>query len=450
MPLSDDRLLRALLESAPARNPDMERFLTAVRSLVMRLADQTEATGALDEPTLAFACALARQCFINEYVFAATDTDLAQALRCATGSTGAGRRRAPASDLARGARLLRSAACTRAGLVPDATAMAGRADRMLVQQVQEPAIERDLAAAIPALTAIDDAVSVKVRNQYEEMPYPRWVKPSSVGQPIRLDWYLRSQFPGAPIRPAQHAADGLRRADRRLRHRSARDRDRAALRRRARAGHRPQPGEPRLCGAQDARGAAAQHRIYAGRYPQSRLAQRALRSDRERAACCITCAIPQQGWRVLVSLLRPGGFMQIGLYSALARADIRAARALHRRARLWRHRRRHPPLPAGAAGVSRTARRSRTSPATPISSPPANAATCCSMCRSTSSRSRRSRTSSTTTGLTFLGFAGPAAQAYRARFPDDPAMTDLDRWHAFETENPMAFVNMYQFWVQKR
>ena len=28
-------------------------------------------------------------------------------------------------------------------------------------------------------------------------------------------------------------------------------------------------------------------------------------------------------------------------------------------------------------------------------------------------------------------------------------MTDLDRWHEFEPENPMAFVNMYQFWVQK-
>src|SRR5436853_268897 len=25
----------------------------------------------------------------------------------------------------------------------------------------------------------------------------------------------------------------------------------------------------------------------------------------------------------------------------------------------------------------------------------------------------------------------------------------LDRWHAFETETPQAFVNMYQFWVQK-
>ena len=76
--LADDRLLRALLESAPVRNPDMERFLTVVRSLVLQAAAQTEATAALDEPTLAFACALARQCFINEYVFAETDTDLAQ------------------------------------------------------------------------------------------------------------------------------------------------------------------------------------------------------------------------------------------------------------------------------------------------------------------------------------------------------------------------------------
>ncbi len=29
-------------------------------------------------------------------------------------------------------------------------------------------------------------------------------------------------------------------------------------------------------------------------------------------------------------------------------------------------------------------------------------------------------------------------------------MTDLDQWHVFETENPMAFTGMYQFWVQKR
>src|SRR5581483_3285071 len=34
------------------------------------------------------------------------------------------------------------------------------------------------------------------------------------------------------------------------------------------------------------------------------------------------------GWRVLASLLRPDGMMQIGLYSELARQNIVAARAL--------------------------------------------------------------------------------------------------------------------------
>jgi hypothetical protein len=26
---------------------------------------------------------------------------------------------------------------------------------------------------------------------------------------------------------------------------------------------------------------------------------------------------------------------------------------------------------------------------------------------------------------------------------------NLDNWHVFETENPMTFALMYQFWVQK-
>ncbi len=37
----------------------------------------------------------------------------------------------------------------------------------------------------------------------------------------------------------------------------------------------------------------------------------------------------------------------------------------------------------------------------------------------------------------------------RKKFPDDKPMTDLARWHVFETENPKTFMGMYQFWVQK-
>jgi hypothetical protein len=54
--------------------------------------------------------------------------------------------------------------------------------------------------------------------------------------------------------------------------------------------------------------------------------------------------------------------------------------------------------------------------------------------------------------LQFLGFL-PGVQekrSYRARFPEDPAMIDLDRWHAFEIENPKTFHAMYRFWVQRR
>ena len=45
--------------------------------------------------------------------------------------------------------------------------------------------------------------------------------------------------------------------------------------------------------------------------------------------------------------------------------------------------------------------------------------------------------------LQFLGFliSSRHQRRYAARFPDDPAMIDLDRWHMFETENPKTFLS---------
>ena len=36
---------------------------------------------------------------------------------------------------------------------------------------------------------------------------------------------------------------------------------------------------------------------------------------------------PFEGWRILLSLLRPGGIMHLGFYSEVARRDVVAARA---------------------------------------------------------------------------------------------------------------------------
>jgi hypothetical protein len=53
--------------------------------------------------------------------------------------------------------------------------------------------------------------------------------------------------------------------------------------------------------------------------------------------------------------------------------------------------------------------------------------------------------------LRFLGFHidPQSLRHFRDRFPADDALTDLDRWHLFETENPRTFAAMYHFWTQK-
>ncbi len=56
------------------------------------------------------------------------------------------------------------------------------------------------APTIPALTPIEDDVSRKVRQQYEENPYPRWAKADPPKKPVRFDQYMRSKFPAATFR----------------------------------------------------------------------------------------------------------------------------------------------------------------------------------------------------------------------------------------------------------
>jgi tetratricopeptide (TPR) repeat protein/SAM-dependent methyltransferase len=444
--LSRDRLLGALLESAPVRDPAMERFLTAVRSGLLQLATRTEPNAATDEPTLAFACALARQCFINEYVFAETDAETAQAaalrdridLALAAGAPvhpvwlAAIGCFAPIHSLARAPSLIQRR-------WPSLLAA------VLAQQVQEPAAEREIAAAIPSITAIDDEVSVKVRNQYEEMPYPRWVKTPSLGNPTTIDWYLRGQFPGVPIRQVQHpdgidvlvagCGTGQHAIETAQRFAGARvlaiDLSRASL----------------AYAARKSREAQLRNIDYAQADILNLGSLNASFDVIESSGVLHHLNDPRQGWRVLVSLLRPGGVMQIGLYSAPARSDIRAVRALI--------------IERGYRETAADIRRCRQELLSFEDGTPFKNVTrysdffTTSECRDllfhvqerqfTIPEIKRFLVEN---GLTFLGFAGPVAQAYRRRFPDDQAMTDLDRWQVFETENPMAFVNMYQFWVQ--
>ena len=46
---------------------------------------------------------------------------------------------------------------------------------VFIRQVREPKLETDLKSSVPILEDITNEVSVKVRTQYEDNPYPRWV-----------------------------------------------------------------------------------------------------------------------------------------------------------------------------------------------------------------------------------------------------------------------------------
>jgi 2-polyprenyl-3-methyl-5-hydroxy-6-metoxy-1,4-benzoquinol methylase len=450
--IAGDALLRALLESAPVQDIEIERFLTNARSALLERARTVDAASVSTEDEIGFYCALARQCFINEYVFARSAEEFGQAQQMARMLAAALESATPIPPLW----AIAVAAYMPLHSLEGADLLASRPwpdswpdplIRLIEAQVTEPREEQRLRATLPALTAMRDETSLAVRRQYEEMPYPRWMKAAPVGRPTAIDWYLRNQFPAAAIESLV---------------------DRASLDILiAGCG----TGQHALETAQRFTGAkvlAIDLSLTSLAYARRKTNELGLRNiDYAQADILELSSIgrsfdlieasgvlhhlrdPKQGWRTLVSLLRPGGFMHVGLYSALARQDVRAGRAFIAA-------RGHGPN----ADDIRCCREEILSLAD--GDPVKDVAKysdfyTMSECRDLLFHVQEHqftipqlKSLLEESDLRFIGFAGPAAQQYRARFPDDKTMSDLDQWHRFELENPKAFVNMYQFWVQRR
>ena len=162
-------------------------------------------------------------------------------------------------------------------------------------------------------------------------------------------------------------------------------------------------------------------------------------------------ADPMLGWRALLSLLRPGGFMRLGFYSETARRHIVAARRLIAERgyaatlddmRLCRQ----ELMPLGGLSVAGAVAQSSDFYAA-------------SGCRDMLFHVQEHRYSLAQLGaclkelgLDFVGFLHqpPVLAAYSERFPGDRSMSSLEFWSLFEMDNPATFTGMYQFWVQKR
>jgi SAM-dependent methyltransferase len=430
--LSHDRLLCGVLECDPVTDVGFERLLTNVRRALLASAT---ADASIAEDALSFYCSVARQCFINEYVFSVTDSETEAANRL---------RQRLETTLADGGTYsalwpVAVGAYFPLHTLPNAQALTERTwpqcvKSLLVQQVEEPAQERAIAARIPALTAIDSEVSRAVRQQYEENPYPRWVKLSAsgpVGIPIGREAQELREVLIAGCGTGLSATEFARLAPKA--HVTAIDLSLASL------GY----------GARMAKKFGLTN-IEFQQADITRLGSIGQQFDFIDASGVLHhLADPWEGWRILLSLLRPGCAMQVGLYSEPARRRVVAARALIAE-------RGYRPVPQDI----RRLREEITASPDPLLKSLSGGADffTTSECRDLLFHVEEHRTTLpeiksflAANRLQFAGFYLDALtqHAFAMRFPQPGAVTDLDRWHVFETEAPATFAAMYQFSVRK-
>ncbi len=445
--LSANALLLKFMASNVMCDLEIEALLTDLRRSLL----DPGATGAPEMETgLPLFSALALHCFTNEYIFpesaeetAAVDDLCAQLEELAAAD----------GDIPEGL-LVTVAAYRPLHQLPCAPALRDRSwtpglETLIVRQLAEPQEERAIAASIPRLTSIDNAVSQAVRDQYEENPYPRWIKANLRESPGTI----RARLQASPL--GHDLGDYV------------------------------SPDQPDIliagCGTGQQSLAAASRFADAGILAVDlsvRSLSYAIRKTREHGFTNIEYAQadilalgdldrrfdliectgvlhhledPMAGWRVLVSLLRPGGLMKIGLYGDTGRRNI-----LRGRARA---------AEKGYAATPTDIRRCRQDIAAAAGDGAMRALLgfndffSLSECRDLLFHVQEHHVTLpqidavlTALGLAFVGFDGveqDAIRRFKALHPATESWSSLDAWHRFETGNPDTFGSMYQFWCRK-
>jgi tetratricopeptide (TPR) repeat protein/SAM-dependent methyltransferase len=445
-PIADDELLRVVLETVPVCDVELERCLTGIRSILLDAAGEGPATPA-EDGLLRFFCALARQCFINEYVFdvSAEELERLEKMRDRLVRAIAAGGAVPVLWLIAVATYVPLYSLSGAEALPDRS-WSPTVAALLTQQVREPLDEQVARGFIPHLTAIADEVSLEVKRQYEENPYPRWLKPAPAGEPKTMQQYFGEWFTPHPGMGRPDRTDILVAGCGTGQNLVETARQFTAARVLA-----VDLSLASLCYAKRQALALGLNNIAFAEADIGKLAGIDRSFDIVDASGVLHhMADPWAGWRVLLSLLRPGGFMRVGLYSRLARSDINAARALV--------------AERGYASTPDDIRRSRQDilalPGGELARNVANSLDffTTSECRDMLFHAHEHQMTLpeiadfvAENDLTLLGFIADAGLIHRfqTRFPQADAVTDLTRWHEFEIDNPSAFAGMYQFWIRK-
>ena len=444
---SGNPLLSALLTTTPVVNIALEDFLCRIRRIYLYYSCNFSCEELHDTIT-SFFTDLARQCFINDYVFAAEDDEyeLVNQLEARLIDE------INANNTITQSLLIAYAMYAPLISIPQLRdhsfpANSPHTETLLKQQLHEPLSEQELAGSLRVVTPIRNSVTQQVRCQYEESPYPKWVVAPNVRPAGTINQYLRQNFPKArfqllPIKQPRILIAGCGTGQQSIQ--TARlfpDSSILAV-------------DLSLASLGYAKRKTDQLGISTVEYAQGDILELGQLEQNfeiiQSTGVLHHMEDPEAGWRVLLSLLVPGGVMKIALYSDLARNDIKQCQAFIADRG---YRANTTEMRQCRQEIIKNKSREFGSILAKGDFYSLNA------CRDllfhaqehlfTVSRIARFLEKQ---DLRFLGFQLPAGvlNSYRRSFPDDPSATDLKNWEQFEESNPNTFSAMYQFWIQSQ
>ena len=447
--MAGDPLLLGLLKSTTIPHIEFEQFLTWLRFAMLDVAARRSLAG--EAEVLDCFCAIAQQCFINEYVFALMPDEVERARHMREGVVAALEAGTPVPlfSLVAVAAYFPLHALPMAGKLLQGAWPAGVRE-LLQQQVAAFEEEVQLRGTIPCLTLVEDTVSSSVQAQYEQNPYPRWTKAPHASALVSLDASLHREFPLASFCNLNQtgAIDILVAGCGTGQH--------SIQTAQCFPGSRVLAIDLSLASLSYAKRKTQELGIKNIEYAQADILQLGTMGRSfdviESVGTLMCLREPMEGWKILRSLLRPRGFMRIGLYSELARECVVAARNYiaekgYQGASAQDIRQCRQDIMA----MENDARMTRLLSLGDFYT--------MSECRDLIFHVQehrhtipRIKENLEELGLDFIGFSlePRLVRQYSARFSEDHSRTNLDLWNVFENENPDIFTGLYQFWVQKR